>query len=81
MSRERSREVQGTDKQASMLASRHHIKIFSKKFKSMYIVRARVACQVLKSASNGQIACGAGCANGAQSFLQVLCTITQGCTT
>jgi hypothetical protein len=46
-----SREAQGTNKHATMLASRQHIKLVSKIFKTIHIVRARVACQGLKSAS------------------------------
>jgi hypothetical protein len=44
MSRERSREVQGTNKHASMLPSRQHIKIIPPRFKTVYILLALVAC-------------------------------------
>jgi hypothetical protein len=57
MSRERSREVQGTNKHATMLPSRQHIKKKPESFKTVHIVRAMMACwslEVCDRASNGQ---------------------------
>jgi hypothetical protein len=58
MSQERSREVQGTNKHATMLPSRQLIKKKPQSFKIVYIVRAMMACwglEVRERVSNGQI--------------------------
>jgi hypothetical protein len=58
MSRERSREVQGTNKHATMLASRQHINVVSKNIQNNVYCASMggvPGAEVRKPVSNGQI--------------------------
>jgi hypothetical protein len=79
IAQERSREVQGTNKHATMLPSRKHIKKSSIKLSK--IVRALVACwglEVRKHARHGQI--GVWARSCTVAFIQVASSIYQGYT-
>jgi hypothetical protein len=82
MSCDHSQEVQGTNKHANMLASRQHMKlIFRACQQSVYCAckGGLLGAEAREPVSKGQICNRPGCAHGAKSFVQVVCTIKQGC--